>query len=199
MKRFTIVISVLVACLVLTPLPAHAQVCNRVAGASQTANWYGTRNGFESYVVNAEWERMARGGQTAPAWGIGGTGWRTRIFSPCTPATSVTRFILQVSPDRDEVLEDVVADLVAAVDATHTLLPSATRITFVPPIGGDCPGVYLASVQSMVVDAISQVVGADVDAGPALSVPDCTMFRDGAGHLTGPGATWAAQQMAALL
>jgi hypothetical protein len=51
----------------------------------------------------------------------------------------------------------------------------------------------------MVIDAISQVVGYDVDSGPTLLVPDCTMFRDGAGHLTAAGITWAAQQMAALL
>lgn len=198
LKRVSIVMCAMILFLVLAPLPARAQVCNRVAGGSQTSNWYGRGSGFESLVVDAEWERQTRGGQSVGAWGIGGTGWSTRIWSACTPATSPTRFILQVSPDHEDELDDVVVDLVAAIDAIHTIVPTATRITLVPPVGGPCP-VGLADAQPMVIDAISQVIGGDVDAGPTLLVPDCAMFRDNAGHLSASGQVWVAEQMAALL
>ena len=198
MRRASILVSVTILCLVIAPLPARAQTCNRVAGGSQTSNWYGRASGFEDYVVGSEWERQSRGGQSLGAWGIGGTGWATRVWSACSPPTSVTRFILHALPDHGDVLEDVIADLTAAIDAIRTNVPTAIRITLVPPVGGPCDSA-LADAQPMVVDAISQVIGGDVDAGPALQVPDCAMFRDNAGHLSSAGAVWVAQQMAALL
>ena len=74
-----------------------------------------------------------------------------------------------------------------------------TRVTLIPPVGGDCPGVNLADVQPMAIEAINANVGGMVDAGPIVDVPDCSMFSDNNGHLTTAGSEYAAAQFAALL
>jgi hypothetical protein len=203
MKRSAV--AALVALVVVPVFPgmggtASAQSCSRVSGGSQTSNWY-TNGRFESLVVAAQWERQSRGGQSIDDWGLGNSGWSTRVWSPCSPVTSPTRWVLNVLPDSGSTLDQIVGWINEAREAAAVNLPAVTRITLIPPVGGNCPGVGLASRQGISIDAIDQVVGGvtdgSVDAGPVVSVPDCAMFRDNAGHLTSAGAEYAASQFAA--
>lgn len=197
---FAALLAVLVVAVV--PGAASAQSCARVGGGSQTSNWY-TNGRFETLVVAADWERQSRGGQSIDEWGLGDSGWSTRIWSPCTPATSPTRFVLAVLPDFGSTQDQIVGWINEALQAVPVNLPNATRVTLIPPVGGDCPDVGLADRQQVSIDAINQVVAGitdgSVDAGPVVSVPDCAMFRDNAGHLTTAGAEYAASQYAAAL
>jgi len=195
MQRRIVLAAVMTLIFSFVPSPARAASCTRVAGGSQTTNWY-TDGGFQSLVVDAEWERMSRGGQSLGTWDVNGSGWRTRIWSACSPATSPTRFVLHVLPDHSTTQAQVDADLAAALEAIPIKLPSVTRITLVPPVGGPC-NIGLAETQPLAIQAINAQVGGIVDAGPVVNVTDCSMFRDNAGHLTRAGAQYAAQQFAA--
>ena len=197
-------LALVMAVLVLTVSPAlvaTASDCTRVIGGSQTTNWY-SNGSYETLVPTALWELQARGGQSIEKWGIGGTGWSTRLRSPCTPqGTVATRLVIHILPAHTvETVEGISAHIAAAIAAVPTYLPSVTRITLVPPVSGPgCDTVTLSRVQPATVEAINQNLSEIVDPGPAVVLPSCSMFRDNAGHLTAEGARYAAGQFAALL
>jgi hypothetical protein len=181
--------------------PAHAAACTRVIGGSQTSNWY-SNGGFEALVVNAEWERQSRGGQSIDTWAVDGTGWFTSVLSACTPKVTLpTRLVIHVLPGHtDASVPTVSAQIAAAISAVATKVPSVTNIILIPPVHGvGCDHVTLSRVQPATIEAINQNLSPTVSAGPAVVVPDCAYFSDNAGHLTGTGAAYAAAQYAELL
>lgn len=180
----------------LAPAPVGATSCTRVSGGSQTGNWV-QHGGFDSLIVNDEWERQTRGGQSIDRWELGGSGWSTRPASVCSPTTQPGRLVLQVLPGREKnSVEAISDDLAAALEAVAVMLPSVTRITLIPPVAGPECTARLSRIQPLALDAIYQHLGPAVDLGPIVILPTCAMFADPGGHLTAEGSAYAAQEYA---
>ena len=201
-RRGTLLLVFGLAAMLLSPVAqAGATGCTRVIGGSQTTNWY-VNGSYENLVTNGEWERQTSGGKNIATWGIGGSGWTVPIGSACTPTgTLPTRVVVHVLPTGlDPSVEGISGHIAAALAGISANLPSATRVTLIPPVHGvGCDDIDLSAWQPAAVEAINQNLSASVDAGPAVVVPDCSYFKDEVGHLTGSGAEWVAAQYAATL
>ncbi len=179
--------------------------CTRVIGFSQTKNWWFLGH-FETLVDETKWEIQAEGGQSiGEIADPGGPIWNQNVVSPCG---TTDRVVLQVSPDPHDPSQQNVATTAMlteqAIDTVRSKIPSVQEIDLLAVVGGpshdDCGGVFAATIHPIVDQAISRVL-TDVTTGVGTTispeVSDCSMFRDGKGHLTDEGSEHVAQELAA--
>jgi hypothetical protein len=100
--------------------------------------------------------------------------------------------IFTISPDPQGPRSDLLDQIKEALTNLRARDPDVRRIVLQPLVGG--PGgnvciyhdhpIFASAAQPIVIDAIDQLVGGDVLAGPDPTVSSCDGFRDGKGHLT---------------
>jgi hypothetical protein len=189
-----------------TPTPGPGGfTCTEVIGYSQTSNWYSTDvpNGFESAVVDPRYQLRYQLGAAIHFWADPTfVGWGASTFSTCAAGWAAPdRVIMDVSEDffindgdPTHDLSRVVADIRDAVATIRQTYPAVREIYLQPVVGGPNHTVCIlnsrpirASSNHPYIDqAIAQVVGGTVLAGPSPEVRTCADYLDDGlyvGHL----------------
>jgi hypothetical protein len=188
------------------PSPAPAGFsCTLFIGYSQTNNWWWF-SGFESVVDGSRYEIQFQFGGAIWKWADPGyEGWSTAISSRCTAGAAPDRIVLDVTEDffissSDPALNvsRVANDIRSAISTARSKYPTAREVWLQPVVGGPNNSVCLfggsatnpvrASANHPFIDqAIAQVVGGTVKAGPSPEVRSCADYEDNIGHLVSPG------------
>lgn len=180
------------------PAPEGDFECTQVIGFSQTLQWF--LAGFERSVDGDRWEVRGDSGTSIDLWGDPDSrAWDSEIRSPCLRRSGdPDRVVLTVSGFA--VGADVArwAGLIErAVAVVREKYPNVEQVVLQPVVGGpggeeclspDSAPVRASVQQPFIAQAIAQVAGGDVVAGPVPEVRSCDDYMDRLGHLTDAAA-----------
>ena len=182
-----------------TPALAETE-CTRIVGYSQTRQWF--NRGFESVVDGGSYELFWRSGGSLEGWASGANWSAGTLQSACTTGPP-TRVVLDVAVGTEDGTSPLIpGQLLSAVNQARSRFPGAV-VGVQPIVGG--PGYAICPYQTGTVDASVQApnLAVRIDAavandpalfrGPNPQVPDCSMYRDERGHLTGIGSRTMSQ------
>lgn len=186
--------------------------CTQVIGFSQTAQWYGIRDGehFERQpgIDGDRWQLLWHGGAGVDLWADPDyEGWdpsvpATSLVSPCVSRSDrPDRVVLTISSadiGADSPPEVWAAEIEAAI-ATIRDKYSPRRIVLQPVVGGTPEALCETRASNnhlAVVSAIELVTTNRIVRGPYPEVEDCSWFSDSTGHLARRAGSLVAEDIA---